>query len=236
MKTTKKIVFFTGSGISKESGIETFRDAKEGLWYQYNIEDVASIQGWRKNKELMLEFYNKRRAQLKELFPNKAHELIKVMEDFMDVTVITQNVDDLHERAGSSKIIHLHGQLNKVQSTYNPNLVYDWEGDLNLGDKCEKGSQLRPYVIWFGEMLDEKIFQSAIKEINDCDMMVVIGTSLAVYPANELLEYLNAEAKLYIIDPENIEGLLPYKLKRKLVNHYQTKATIGMQQFFEEVK
>lgn len=145
-------------------------------------------------------------------------------------------MDDLHERVGTSKIIHLHGQLNKVQSTHNPNLVYEMEEDLNIGDKCEKGSQLRPYVIWFGEMLDEKIFQSAIKKINDCDMMVVIGTSLAVYPANELLEYLNAEAKLYIIDPENIEGLLPHQVKRKLVKHYKTKATIGMQQFFEEVK
>ncbi len=233
MSTTKKIVFFTGSGISKESGIETFRDAIDGLWYQYVIEDVASIQGWRKNKELMLEFHNKRRAQLKEVYPNKAHELITLAENYMQVTVITQNVDNLHEQAGSSKILHLHGQLNKVRSTYNPDLVYDWEGDLKIGDKCEKGSQLRPHVVWFGESLDEQIYKSAIQAIKTCDLMVVIGTSLNVYPANELLEYLNYDAELYIIDPENIECLFPSKLKRKVVKHYQTKATIGMQQFFE---
>lgn len=235
MLTTKKIVFFTGSGISKESGIETFRDAIDGLWYQYVIEDVASIEGWRKNKEVMLEFHNKRRAQLKEVNPNKGHELITLAENYMQVTVITQNVDNLHEQAGSSKILHLHGQLNKVRSTYNPDLVYDWEGDLKIGDKCVKGSQLRPHVVWFGESLDEQIYQSAIQEIKACDLMVVIGTSLTVYPANELLEYLNSEAELYIIDPENLENLLPNNVKRKVVKHYQMNVTKGMPLFFDEV-
>ena len=233
--TKKKIVFFTGSGISKESGIDTFRDAQEGLWYQYDLEKVASKSSWKYgDRELMLSFHNERRAQLKQVSPNKAHELIKKLEDLFDVAVITQNVDDLHERAGTNHIIHLHGQLKKVQSTFNPKLIYDWEGDLNLGDKCERGSQLRPYVVWFGEELDEKIFKSAKKAITECDILVVVGTSLAVYPANELVLLMNSEAKLYVVDPDDMSDQIQ-GLRKRPIKHYQRVATEGMQMFFDDI-
>jgi len=145
----KKILVFTGAGVSKESGIETFRDSAESLWNNHRIEDVATAEAWRKDKELVLDFYNQRRKQLKEVEPNLAHDLIAKLEEKYQVTVVTQNVDNLHERAGSTNVIHLHGELTKVRSTLNPNLVYDWHDDCSLGDKCEKGSQLRPHIVWF---------------------------------------------------------------------------------------
>jgi NAD-dependent deacetylase len=152
----KKILVFSGAGVDKESGVETFRDSQDGLWNNNKIEDVATPDGWRRNKEKVLDFYNMRRAQLKEVEPNLAHQIIADLENEFDVTVVTQNVTNLHERAGSTKIIHLHGELTKVRSTLDSTLIYDWTEDCNLGDKCEKGSQLRPHIVWFGENLNPK--------------------------------------------------------------------------------
>ncbi|MBL4939800.1 MAG: NAD-dependent deacylase, partial [Lutibacter sp.] len=170
----KKIVILTGAGISAESGIKTFRDA-DGLWEGHDIMEVASPIGWERNKNLVLDFYNKRRAQLLKVSPNEGHKALVLLENNFNVTIITQNVDDLHERAGSKNIIHLHGELLKVRSTKNEHLVYSWKKDLVLGDYCEKNAQLRPHIVWFGEavpMLDE-----AIEITSQADILIIIGTS-----------------------------------------------------------
>ncbi|WP_186758659.1 SIR2 family NAD-dependent protein deacylase [Echinicola salinicaeni] len=194
----KKLVVLSGAGISAESGIKTFRDS-DGLWENHDIMEVASPDGWRKNKEIVLEFYNQRRKQAQHVSPNAAHYGLADLENDFDVTIITQNIDNLHERAGSSKIIHLHGELFKSQSTLDPNLVYDMDSlEIKLGDKCEKGSQLRPFIVWFGEMVP--MMDPAIKATQEADIFVVIGTSLLVYPAASLLQYTNPSTPTYIID------------------------------------
>lgn len=194
----KKLVILTGAGISAESGISTFRDAG-GLWEGHDIIEVASPEGWRKNRELVLDFYNKRRKQALNCLPNEAHLELAKLEKFFDVTIITQNVDNLHEKAGSSKIIHLHGELFKSQSTLDPNLIYNMDGwQINLGDKCEKGSQLRPYIVWFGEMVP--MMEPAIDAAADADIFAVIGTSMMVYPAASLIQYTKRNIPKYIID------------------------------------
>ena len=173
----EKIVVLSGAGMSAESGISTFRDAN-GLWEQHDIMEVASIEGWRKNPGLVLNFYNQRRQQLKTVEPNAAHHALVELEQKYQVHIVTQNVDDLHERAGSSSIIHLHGELRKVRSSVHENLVYRWEDDLNLGDLCEKGKQLRPHIVWFGEMVP-KITEGA-RLVGECDHLIIIGTSMQV--------------------------------------------------------
>lgn len=195
----RKIVILTGAGISAESGIQTFRGA-DGLWEGHRIEDVASPEGWRKNRELVLDFYNKRRRQLLTVQPNAAHTALAYLEQYYDVTIITQNVDDLHERSGSSKVVHLHGELLKVRSTLDEDLVYDWRDDLNIGDKCAKGSQLRPHIVWFGEMVP--LIQTAAYICRDADIFMVIGTSLVVYPAAGLIYETAADAEKYLINPD----------------------------------
>jgi NAD-dependent deacetylase len=195
----RKIVILTGAGISAESGIQTFRGA-DGLWEGHRIEDVASPEGWRKNRELVLDFYNKRRRQLLTVQPNAAHIALAYLEQYYDVTIITQNVDDLHERAGSSRVVHLHGELLKVRSTLDEDLVYDWRDDLNIGDKCAKGSQLRPHIVWFGEMVP--LIQTAAYICRDADIFMVIGTSLVVYPAAGLIYETAADAEKYLINPD----------------------------------
>lgn len=197
----KRIVVLTGAGISAESGISTFRDAN-GLWENHDIMEVASIQGWNVNPVLVLDFYNLRRAQLKEVYPNAAHYFLAELEKKFKITIITQNVDDLHERAGSSRIIHLHGELNKVRSIANENLIYDWMGDLKLGDLAEDGMQLRPHIVWFGE--EVSMMYSAINEVKDADILLIIGTSLQVYPAASLLDHIDYETKVICIDPNDL--------------------------------
>ena len=199
-----KLVVFTGAGISAESGIKTFRDAG-GLWEEHRVEDVASAEGWHRNPELVLNFYNARRKQLIEAEPNEAHRLIVKLEEKYDVNVVTQNVDNLHERAGSTKVLHLHGELMKVRSTKDENLIYNVVDiskngiDINFGDRCELGSILRPHIVFFGEAVPNMV--AAIKLVTDAKMFCIIGTSLAVYPAASLLNYAPVDTKIYLVDP-----------------------------------
>ena len=195
----KKIVVLTGAGISAESGISTFRDSN-GLWEQHRIEDVATFDAWRRNPDLVLEFYNQRRKQLYEVKPNAGHSALVKLEKKFDVQIITQNVDDLHEQAGSTKVLHLHGELKKVRSTLDENLVYTLDGwELKKGDKCEKGSQLRPHIVWFGEAVP--MIAPAQKLSAEADIFIVIGTSLNVYPAAGLVYYVKRGTPVYLIDP-----------------------------------
>ena len=190
----QKIVVLTGAGISAESGISTFRDA-DGLWEGHDVMAVASPQGWENDQELVLDFYNQRRRQLKSVSPNEAHFALAKLEKEFDVVVITQNVDNLHERAGSSRIIHLHGELNKVRSTLNSRLIYEWTDDLNTGDFCEQGYQLRPHIVWFGEMVP--MLEPAIQECEKGDIFIIIGTSMQVYPAAGLISYAQKGSKIF---------------------------------------
>ncbi|HOT89747.1 MAG TPA: NAD-dependent deacylase [Bacteroidales bacterium] len=198
----KKIVVLTGAGISAESGIKTFRDSN-GLWEEYRIEDVATFDAWKRNNELVLEFYNQRRKQLLTCAPNPAHLALVELEKKFDVQIITQNVDDLHEKAGSSKVLHLHGELKKSRSTIDENLVYDIKGwELKKGDKCDKGSQLRPHIVWFGEAVPNIV--PATQLSSKADIYIVIGTSLNVYPAAGLLNYVPHPVKKYLVDPNGL--------------------------------
>jgi len=194
----KKIVILTGAGMSAESGIKTFRDAG-GLWEGHDVMEVASPQGFARNPELVLNFYNQRRRQLLEVHANSAHIALANIENSYDVNIITQNVDDLHERAGSTDVLHLHGELLKVRSTYDPNLIYNRKKDLNLGDKCENGSQLRPHIVWFGE--DVPMLEKAVEITAMADILLIIGTSMQVYPAAGLVNYIKPGIPIYFIDP-----------------------------------
>lgn len=197
-----KLVVFTGAGISAESGIKTFRDS-DGLWEEYNIAEVATPEAWYRNKELVLEFYNKRRRQVVTAIPNDGHLALVALETKYDVHIITQNIDDLHERAGSTKVLHLHGEILKSRSTVNPQLIYPINGtELNIGDTCEKGSQLRPHIVWFGEMVPE--METAYHIVEDAELFLVVGTSLAVYPAAGLIDYAPSQIPKYLIDPANV--------------------------------
>ena len=188
----------SGAGISAESGINTFRDSN-GLWENHEIMDVASPEGWRKNPKLVLKFYNDRRRQLKDVSPNLGHLALKKLESAFEVYIITQNVDDLHERAGSSNVLHLHGELRKARSTGMPPIIYDWENDLNWGDLCERGEQLRPHIVWFGE--EVPLLDPAAELVKQADIIIIIGTSMQVYPAAGLFEYAKSNAQIYYIDP-----------------------------------
>jgi len=215
----KNLVILTGAGISAESGIQTFRD-QNGLWEGHNIMQVASQKGFKENPAIVLDFYNKRRRQLLEVTPNSAHYNLVKLEEFYNVQIITQNVDDLHERAGSKHILHLHGELLKVRSTHNVNEIYNWNKDLYVGDVCKKGFQLRPHIVWFGENVP--LIEEAIKCIKNAAIFVIIGTSLKVYPAANLIEYLDEEAPVYYIDS------LPSPInKQRQVKVLQQKATEG---------
>lgn len=198
MGMKKKITVLTGAGVSAESGINTFRDAG-GLWEGHDVMEVASPQGFIKNPELVLNFYNERRRQLSTVSPNCAHAALVELEEHFEVTIITQNVDDLHERAGSSNVIHLHGELLKVRSTRYESLVLNWKEDLNLGDLCEKGYQLRPHIVWFGE--EVPLLEKAVLITQTTDILLIIGTSMQVYPAAGLVNYVNDGTPIYFIDP-----------------------------------
>jgi NAD-dependent deacetylase len=204
-----KVVVLTGSGVSAESGLATFRDSG-GLWEGYDVMEVASIHGWKDNPGKVLDFYNLRRKQALKANPNAAHLALARLDHYFDVTIITQNVDNLHERAGSKKVIHLHGEITKSRSTIDPDLIYDiGDNDIHLGDLCEKGSQLRPHIVWFGEMVP--MMELAIEEALAAEIFIVIGTSLVVYPAAGLLEYVSASDQLYIIDPKKPDVYSNYK-------------------------
>ena len=193
-----KLVILTGAGISAESGIKTFRDA-DGLWEGHNVMDVASPEGWHRNKELVLDFYNQRRKQLHDVKPNKGHIVLAELEKDFDVHIITQNVDNLHEQAGSAKVLHLHGELLKVRSVKNEDYILDWEHDLVIGDVDKNGNQLRPHIVWFGEMVPA--LEEAVNITEQADYVAVIGTSLQVYPAASLMHYANPNVLVYYIDP-----------------------------------
>jgi NAD-dependent deacetylase len=200
----KKLVVLTGSGISSESGLKTFRESG-GLWENYDVMQVASYDGWIQNRELVLQFYNDRRSQLKGAQPNAGHTGLVELEEFFDVHIITQNVDDLHERAGSKNVLHLHGELTKARSTGNESLVYDiGYNSITLGDNCEEGHQLRPHIVWFGEPVPA--MQEAASIASGADIFAVIGTSLVVYPAASLIDYVSHGVPIYLIDPNEVNA------------------------------
>ncbi|MGB5226998.1 MAG: NAD-dependent deacylase [Eudoraea sp.] len=195
----KKIVVLTGAGMSADSGIRTFRDA-DGLWEGHDVMEVASPYGFARNPHLVLDFYNQRRKQLLEVAPNPGHKMLVELEQYFNVTIITQNVDDLHERAGSSHILHLHGELLKVRSTGDETIVLNWKKDLIHGEKCPKGYQLRPHIVWFGE--EVPLLSEAAQITVTADILIIIGTSMQVYPAAGLLNYARQGTPIYFIDPK----------------------------------
>ena len=229
----KKLVILSGAGISAESGISTFRDAG-GLWDKYPVMQVASIEGYEANPELVIRFYNERRRQLLDVSPNEGHRKCAELEKHFDVSVITQNVDNLHERAGSSHIIHLHGELTKVCSSYNPNdsryikELQPGEYEVKIGDKARDGSQLRPFIVWFGEAVPR--IEEAIEEVEKADIFVIIGTSMNVYPAAGLIHYVPRGAKIYLIDPKDVNIDARFK-----VRHIKKGASEGMRELYDEL-
>ncbi len=228
MKKTK-IVVLTGAGISAESGIQTFRDAN-GLWEGYDKTEVASPEGFKNNPSLVLDFYNKRRQKLLTTAPNKAHQKLVDLEEQFEIVIITQNVDDLHERAGSQNIIHLHGELLKVESTENPNYILPWNNDLTLADKDPQGFQLRPHIVWFGEAVPN--MDIAIAKVKEADIMLIIGTSLQVYPAASLVHYLAVDKPILYLDlkPAEIADIL------NPITVIHSSATEGIDQILMEIK
>ena len=232
----KKITVLTGAGVSAESGISTFRDS-DGLWENHSVEDVASIEGWYRNPSLVLDFYNARRAQLADVRPNAAHLAIASLEEEFDVTVVTQNVDNLHERAGSTRVIHLHGELTKVRPEnccndrdgYSEETVFDIGTDaIHIGDMAPNGAQLRPHIVWFGEAVPK--IDAAIDAVEAADMVLIVGTSLQVYPAAGLYRYARMETPIYIIDPKDVPA------RDSRITHIKDVATKGMETFKNLIK
>ncbi|MEO6759839.1 MAG: NAD-dependent deacylase [Saprospiraceae bacterium] len=225
-----KIVVLTGAGISAESGISTFRDS-DGLWENHRIEDVATPEGWRRNPELVQEFYNQRRRRLTEVVPNAGHLALAELEKKYEVHIVTQNVDDLHERAGSSRVIHLHGELRKVRSVRHEHLVYDWEKDLQMGNLCERGTQLRPHIVWFGEAVP--MLEPASELAAEADIFIIVGTSLQVYPAASLMVYASPHIPFYYVDPR---PQVNFELARmKGLQVIAEPATIGLPKLVAEL-
>jgi len=224
----KKLVILTGAGMSQESGLRTFRDMG-GLWEEYDITEVATPEAWRRNPSLVMQFYNERRKQLYECEPNAGHIGLVDLEKDFEVSIVTQNVDDLHERAGSKKVIHLHGELKKARSSVDESLVYDIDGwELRFGQKCAKGSQLRPHIVWFGEAVPA--MDDAIPVVEDADILVVIGTSLNVYPAAGLVNYTRNGTPIFVIDPERPQVYI------RNVKYIQEKAGKGVEILKEQLK
>ncbi|WP_152270619.1 SIR2 family NAD-dependent protein deacylase [Agriterribacter humi] len=224
----KKIVVITGAGISAESGLKTFRDS-DGLWEGYNIEDVATPRAWKKDPELVLQFYNLRRKNVLDAKPNAAHTGLAALEKDFDVHIITQNIDDLHERAGSTKVLHLHGQILKMRSEKNERLVYDITGNINIGDRAEDGAQLRPHIVWFEEPVP--MIEEAIAIAGDAEYFVVVGTSLVVYPAAGLLHYAPYGIPKFIIDKK-----IPYTSAVQDITVIEKPATEGVRMLAELLK
>jgi NAD-dependent deacetylase len=228
MENRQKVVVLSGAGISAESGIPTFR-ASDGLWENHRIEDVATPEAWLRNPILVQDFYNQRRRQALTAEPNAGHKALVRLEDRYDVTVVTQNVDNLHERAGSSKVIHLHGELFKSRSTSNEELVYEIDGwEVKMGDTCEEGSQLRPHIVWFGEAVP--MMDVALEAADEADIMIIVGTSLNVYPAASLAFVVGERIPVYVVDPNT-----PTMQKRKNVVFIVQPATIGLTQLVDDL-
>ncbi len=224
----KSLVVLTGAGISAESGIPTFRDS-DGLWEGYDVMDVATPEGWHKNQKLVLEFYNQRRKKALEVKPNRGHEILAELEKHFKVIIVTQNVDNLHERAGSSNVIHLHGSLFESRSTLDERLIYSIKGwELKIGDKCEKGSQLRPNIVWFGEQVP--LIEVASVHASRADVFLVVGTSLAVYPAAGLIHYVPFEIPKYVVDPKLLDVASIPHLKM-----IQEKGSVGLEKIKNEL-
>lgn len=224
----KRIVVLSGAGMSAESGLKTFRD-NNGLWNNHRVEEVASPLAWAANMDLVLEFYNQRRKQLFECDPNAAHHALVRLEEKFDVQIVTQNVDDLHERAGSKNVLHLHGELKKVRSTANPSIVYELEGwELKAGDTCPKGSQLRPHIVWFGESVPN--ISVAAEITTKADILIIVGTSMQVYPAAGLVHYAPVESEKYYVDPQAYENSMVTNLKV-----IQSKAGSAIPELVEEL-
>lgn len=217
----KRLVALTGSGISAESGLKTFRDSG-GLWEGHDVTKVATPEAWEANRSLVIDFYNQRRKQAFHAKPNPGHFALAALEEHFNVTIITQNIDDLHEKAGSTHIIHLHGEIFKVRSTKDPNLIYEMEGwELKEGDTCEKGSQLRPHIVWFGEPVP--MMEQAIEETLQAEIFIVAGTSLAVYPAAGLLDFVEATVPKFIVDPQ-----IPMLRQTENMYFYEEVASTGL--------
>jgi len=233
--TKKKILIFSGAGVSAESGVKTFRD-HNGLWDEYDVFEVASMEGWRRNRGKVLEFYNKRRRELPNVQPNLAHKVIAELENYFDVSVVTQNVDDLHERAGSTKIIHLHGELTKARgSLYNnkqsplDHVIDIGYNDINEGDKCPMtGSQLRPNIVWFGENLNSDDIEKSETSAYECDVCVVVGTSMKVSPANTIPFFSKVQTLIYYVDPGEMDFFVP-DFRKPYFKHIKEVASIGME-------
>jgi NAD-dependent deacetylase len=231
----KKILVFTGAGVSAESGVATFRTGDDGLWYNHKIEDVATPNGWRRDKEKVLNFYNMRRAQMKDVEPNIAHKIIAELEKDYDVTVVTQNVDDLHERAGSTNVIHLHGELTKARgcmykhkNSKLDNIIDIGYDPINIGDKCPiTGSQLRPHIVWFGENLDTEDLNKAVESAENCDICIVVGTSMQVAPANMIPTLCKEGTPIYYVDPGE---------EFSIGTHIKEVASVGMEKIKEYLK
>jgi len=223
----KRVVVLTGAGISAESGLKTFRDS-DGLWEGYNIEDVATPEAWERNPELVQDFYNQRRRSVLEAVPNAAHYALAKLEEKYDVTIITQNIDDLHERGGSTKVIHLHGIITRSQSGIKANLTYPINGwELKMGEMCELGSQLRAHVVWFGEAVP--MIETAAQICAKAELFILVGTSLAVYPAAGLINYVPRDVTKYIIDPK-----IPTTTNNRMVE-MPYKATVGVPMLIDEL-
>ena len=222
MKNKKHIVVLSGAGVSAESGLKTFRDT-DGLWNGYDVYEVASPEGWHKDPQLVLDFYNARRKDVAAALPNDAHIGLAELEKDFDVTIVTQNIDDLHERAGSTKVLHLHGEIFKMRSVADENRFFDIRGDINLGDKAADGAQLRPHIVWFGEAVP--MIEKAAALLNDCDYFVVVGTSLQVYPAASLLYYAPPYLPKFIIDKK-----IPVTEKQNNLHIIEMPATEGVEE------
>jgi NAD-dependent deacetylase len=223
----KKLVVLTGAGISAESGLKTFRDS-DGLWEGYNIEDVATPRAWRKDPQLVLEFYNYRRKNVLDAQPNAAHSGLAELEKHFDVTIITQNIDDLHERAGSTNVMHLHGQIFKMRSEKNESLIYEIRDDIKIGDRAGDGEQLRPHIVWFEEPVP--MIEKAVPVVHSADVFVVVGTSLVVYPAAGLVNYAPWEIPKYIVDKR-----IPYTSDIENLVAIEKPATEGVKELIEKL-
>lgn len=223
----KKVVVLTGAGISAESGLKTFRDSG-GLWEGYPVEEVASPAGWRQNPELVLDFYNQRRRAVLKATPNAAHIVLAKLEKKYSVTVVTQNIDDLHERAGSTNVLHLHGEILKARSSCDEKLVYEWKKDIMISDKCEKGSQLRPHIVWFNEPVP--LIEQAAKICSGADIFLVIGSSLVVYPAAGLIEFVGQDVPKFVVDTK-----LPEMQNKSRITFIGKKASEGVPELVKQL-
>jgi NAD-dependent deacetylase len=230
----KKILIFSGAGVSQESGVETFRGLSSGLWNNYDVMKVAHIDAWKEDPQTVIDFYNLRRQDMGKVFPNEAHKIIAELEKWFDVTVVTQNIDNLHELAGSSKVIHLHGEITKLRSEKNSLITQEWIGELELGQLAEDGNQLRPDIVWFGEELDSDRIEEAKRSAGGCDACIIVGTSMQVAPAN-MIPFLTPETcLLYYVDPGDRDFYVP-TFRDFFFYHFQEVASVGMKQVKEDL-